>query len=258
MLGPDDPAQVRTLMAQSLAALAQGDHAQRADAALAAADVLERHLGPADRSVLMCVELAAVVLAHNGQAERAIEVGERALRIREQTPEHLRDPILEGGALRYQAFYLTLAGRYEQAAPYWRRARDAMLPVTGRNHHAIALIDAGLSLCMPMPEQLAEADRLTARAMTIADASPAIAPDQRAAVHLARARVLIRQGEHEQALRLLAQAWNEWIYKAMPRFEWRRLALADARQAATALGRDDLLTAWDDAAESNSPTAPMP
>jgi tetratricopeptide (TPR) repeat protein len=247
LLGPDDPAIVRTLMALSRAAHVEGDLRAKADASLHAADILTRRYGPDDSSVLVCLEEAAVVLAFDGDAARAADLGERALRIRQRTPPEARDPILEGGALRYQAWFLTLAGRYREGADYWERAGATLRSVVGPEHHAVALTRAGLAMCLAEEGRLEEADRVSAEALESGLKNPATTVgDQTANLRLARGLVLARLGRAEEAREQLLAAWDAFLgVHAPPRYPWRTLCARSLAECARRLNLPDEAARWD-------------
>ncbi|CAG0961487.1 eukaryotic-like serine/threonine-protein kinase [Phycisphaerales bacterium] len=243
LLGKDDPALVRMLMAQVRAAEAELLLAQKANAALRAADILSNRFGPRDPSVLVCLEEAALVLAFDGQPGRAVELGRRACEIREAVPREARDELLDANTRRYLAWFLTLAERYEEGAAIWRAAADELKAALGPEHHAVAVTESGLAFCLVHVGDLSEADRLSRQSLAVAERLSATAADQLAYVRFARGHVLLAMGRHAEARAVLEPSW-EVFKNSGKNFPWRRVFITDMAAACQGSGDSDASREW--------------
>jgi len=255
LLGPEDPALVRIVMAQVQSAAGEQLLEVKAAAALRAAEMLERRFGPNDISVQVCIEEAAIVLALNGEPERAAELEARACSIYEAFPVGARDLLLMGNSRRHLAWYLTMAGRFDEAASQWRLAREELMSIVGEDHHVVAIIESGLAICLAHRGDMQGAEAASRRALEKGERSPATALDQLAHMRLARAHVLVMSGRFEEAIPLLEEVWSGLYEHVTPRFPWRRMLIDDAITACEGLGRDEDAARWRARRESDPQAA---
>lgn len=244
LFGEDDLARVHVLLAMRRAAEGEGFLRFRAEAALEAARVLERHYGPDDRSVLVCLDEAALVFAFDGQAERSVPLAQRTLAARQRMPTRVRDSLTATNGERYLAWYLTMAGRFDEALPVWEQCLSGFRAQLGDEHYVVALTESGYAMCLIGLDRLAEADELTRRALAIAEASPVTAADQLAHIRLARGHTLTQLGRPAEALPILLGAWQAMYSDAGIRLPWRRLLIEDLIQACQVQGDADGEATW--------------
>jgi len=244
LLGPDDPAMLRVLIAQMRAAEAEGLLAPKRRAALQAAAILSRMRGELDRSVLTCLEEAATVLAYEGRPDEAVELTRRTLRIYESVPVAAQDPLIIGSARRHLGCYLALAGRHAEGIPEFRRTLADLREALGPEHHFVALVEAGLAICLSAMHEMAEADQLSAHALSIALGSRTIADDQRAHICFARAQVLLEQGQWSDAHSAFKESWDRFYGCMTPTFAWRISTLEGLAACCDAMGRSEEAARW--------------
>ncbi len=256
ILGPNHPAMVGLLMAQTQAAWAEGSLELRADSLLRAADILAARYGDSDLAVLMCVEQAATVDAFAGRLDRAVALGERADTIWRSYPDNARDALLAANTRRILAWYLELAGRHEQAATKYASALDEFLNLLGEEHYLVALTRSGLAVSLAGTGELERAERLSRQACHIADQTPTLPPDSGAHINFARGHVLWILGRPEQARPRLEQAW-EGFYRdgAGNELPWRAVLVSDMAGVCEKLGDHAAAETWRRRAPHISPAS---
>lgn len=245
ILGEDHPALVRTLTTQMQAAECEGLSALKAEAAIEATRVLTKRFGENDPALLVCVEEAAITLAITGDPEGAIPFARRACEIRDLVPMRARDPLLDADARRYLALCLTLAGKYEEAVPLWETAIAELTAAVGAEHHAVAVVEGGLSMCLLNLGSVQRADELSARALAVAERMPTTAIDQIATHRFVRGHVLVAMGRWDEARRVLEESWNPVYASLSPRFHWRVQLVRDMARATRALGDEAAAAEWE-------------
>ncbi|MBX3404185.1 MAG: protein kinase [Phycisphaeraceae bacterium] len=221
LFGPDDPSQVRTLIAQISAAQGERLLAEKRVAALRAVEILSHLYGPEHRKVLACLEEAALILAYEGNPNDAAALTARAQRIYEQVPKDIRDPLVTGNSRRHLGWFLSMAGRDEEARGHYQRAYEEIAAALGPDHHVAALTEAGLALCMARTGDIAGADQRSRRSLELALASRARAEDQLAHISFCRAEVLRLQGRLLEARPLYEYAWQAFYRCLQPAYAWR-------------------------------------
>lgn len=268
LLGPNEPSLAQLYLAQRQAAESEGDLPLRVEASLLAADVLAARFGSDHRSLLVCLEDAALVLAISGEPARAVALGTRAQEIRLAVPESARDPLFMGNSHRYMAWFNGLSGAHERAIIEGKRAASLLQPVLGTEHYllasteaniAVSLVQIGKRLSAATPdhprtaELLADADTRSAEAFRIASTSPSTPFDQLVSIEFARAHALTALGRHQEAYPLIEHAWRHVFYR-IPNYPWTKLLIQDAMTCATALGDPEILAKWQ-AINSGTPPA---
>jgi tetratricopeptide (TPR) repeat protein len=244
LFGENDPALVRVLIAQMQAAGGEQLHEVKLSAALHAAEILSAARGELDRTVLACIEEAAVLLAYLGRAEEAVELTRRAQRIHELPPEQLWDVLIVSNSRRHLGWFLSLAGRHEEAIPEFQRAIDELTRELGPVHHVVALCEAGLAVALANTGNIAEAEALSAHAMTVARSSRIAAGDQLAHVCFARGRVLLESGRWSDARENLEEAWDRFYRCTTPGFRWRIETIEGIIRCLNELGEADAAARW--------------
>jgi tetratricopeptide (TPR) repeat protein len=244
LLGPDDLALVGTLIA--IVRAAEGDQEPRlkADAALRAAAILERKFGPDDFSVLICIEEAASVMGFTGRAGEAVDLEKRALEIWAKVPEHARDALLVANERRYLAWFLAVAGRYEEAISENQATMTQLAAAVGEKHHTITLSRAIVGYCHAQLGRLEEADGLTAAAVEELKGLPATPRDARSHVMFLRGHVLTKLKRHKDALAILEPIWEPDYRTSHVDYAWRREYLEDMIENCRALGDAAGLDWW--------------
>ncbi len=263
LLGSDDPSLLRVLIAQMASADGERVIASKREAALRAAAILTRRRGEFDRSVLSCIEEAAVVYGYEGRADEAVKLTLRAQKIHESPPREMWDLLMVANSRRYLAWFLALDGRDEEAAVEYRRVIEMLTPSLGPDHHVVALAEAGLAVSLSKLGAADEAQRLSSHAIRVATSSPNIVPDQYAQISFARGSVLLAQGQWEPAKEHFETAWTTFYRCVATTFPWR---IACARGIATCcdnLGDPAGAVKWRQNADSgpddtSRPTMPLP
>lgn len=259
LLGPDDPALLRVLIAEMGAAQGEWMFAAKREAALHAAAILSRRRGEFDRSVLSCIEEAAIVLGYEGLADEAVELTRRAQRIHEQTPASMRDVLLVSNSRRFLGWFLSMAGRYEEAIPENRRALEELTGALGSEHHVVALAEAALAIALVHTGGVEEAESLSEHALRIAKARQAV-PDQLAHISFARAQTLLAQGRWEEARHNYQEAWEQFYRCTAGTYPWRIATINGLIECCRQLGEPDLAAWWEARRDERGiqPASPRP
>ena len=242
--GPNDLALVQVRLAQMRAAEGEGLLPARAKAALDAARVLEHHFGPNDRSVMVCLDEAALVLAFDGDASTAADLAARTCAIRDALPTTVRDPLMTANARRTLAWFLTMAKRSDEAAPIWLTCMDELRAILDEEHYVLALAQAQYAVCLLAQGRLAEADALSERALAVAEAAIGAAPDQLAHIHFARGHVLLHAGRADEARPILERGWDVMYRDSGVRLPWRTVLIEDMVKACQAQGDHAAEATW--------------
>ncbi|GMV24007.1 MAG: hypothetical protein AMXMBFR58_00380 [Phycisphaerae bacterium] len=208
LVGPDDLSIVGALMLHANAAAAEGDHHARQAAAMRAADIISRKFGPDDLAVLVPLQEAATAALLSGQPDAAADISSRVTGIWESIPAHARDAGLAANSQRLTAFYLSLAGRHEEALSHFTAAVTGLEAVFGKRHHVVALARSGKAYSLAFLGKLDEADELSASALDMGLGSVATALDQLAYLHFVRGHVLTERGKWDDAARNLQRGWE--------------------------------------------------
>lgn len=244
LLGPDDPAQIGVLIAQIRSAHSERLLDVRADAALRAADLLTKQFGASHQSVRICLEEAAIALAFGPTPERSLPVAERVCALWDAMPAHARDGLLAANSRRRLGFFLALSGRYAEGLPVYERAYAEFLAVVGADHHASALAESGLALCLAETGDLLRADERSAHALAVAERFGATPSDQLTNIRFARGHVLRMMGRHAEARAPLEQAWNPDLRYAGSGYAFRRVLLEDMVEVCEALNDQAGASEW--------------
>ncbi len=248
LLGPDDPAVIGSLLALVRVSTAEGQHERWAVNAERAATALAKRFGRSDLSVLLCLEQAAAAWSIAGEDDRAVELSERACRIWEETPPGARDALFAANTRRRYATYLAVAGHAEQAAAEARLVMEALTPIVGPRSYLLASAEAILALALVDQGQRDDADRHSAHAMHIFDATPKAPPDQRNVVCFIRGHVLHTLARHAEARPLLQASWDG-MWSRAARHSWNAQTVRDMMLIHQALGQADEAGRWQTLAE---------
>lgn len=244
LLGENDPAIVRSLIAQLRSAEGENRIDVRWAASLRAADILARKFGPNDSSVLVCVEQAATNLAFSGEGEHAVRLQQRALDIWQTLPKEFRDGLLAANCRRRLGWYQFAAGMYAQGLKELEAAQKEFEPEVGGRHYLVALARSNQSLCLAELGRLSEADDHSKFALEILALWPATPPDTAAHIRFARGHVLHRMGKHAEAHPMLLLAWNGTYRHDGKVSPWRKLIIADIIAGLEATGDQANADAW--------------
>lgn len=244
LVGRDDPALLGALLAQVRAAGEEGRLRLRAEAALRAAEILERKYGPEDPSLVVCLEEAAAMLAFTGQPGRAAELARRSYLIRAAAPEHAQDPLVMANAQRLWAWFLAMDGRCAEAVPLLESCLTGLSARFGSEHHVAALTEGCLALCVAEVGDLERAEALSRHALSTIEHHPAAAPDQINWVRLARARTLMARSEPAEAALLMEECWRGLLLHLDPEVEWRSRAMHDLVRAYELSDQPEAAARW--------------
>jgi tetratricopeptide (TPR) repeat protein len=258
LLGPDDPALVNILVAQMRASVGERRAADRATAALRAADILARRFGPNDLSLMSCIEDAGDILIYAGEPARAADLAKRACDIWDAIPAPARDRLLAADSRRRLAWCLALAGRPAEATPIFQRAVTELHQAVGPEHHTCALASAGLAFCLAQTGDLAGADERSARALDLAQRLGTSADDQLALIRFIRGHVLRLLGRNAAAREILESAWESHFHATGSAFPCRRLLTEDLALSCDAMGEPAAAAAWRARADRDEPELPGP
>jgi tetratricopeptide (TPR) repeat protein len=231
-------------MAQLRAAQREGDPELRAAAALRAADVLAKRYGPDAPGVQVCIDEAALTLAMSDHADRAVELTRRSNAVRDAIPVDVRDPLLHASSHYYLGWFLSLAGRHEEAVQTYQMAIEEFAAALGAEHHTIALARGGMAYSLAELGQLDRADALSAQALALAQRLEATPYDQLAAIEFERGHVLKLLGRPEEALPLLSHAWTDTMSNYPPSYGWRRVLIGDMVDVSKARHDDAEAARW--------------
>lgn len=270
LLGPMDPAIVSTLIArlrsareENLIEVFAGNPSSpvlqniQAESATQAAEILSAHFGPNDPSVLVCIDEAAMTLAFNGGEGRAVELSRRACAIRDAIPVGVRDPLVVATAHRHLGWFLSLAGRHDEAITVLRGAAQEFRDAVGPDHHLVALAEANLAFSLVQTGAVREADDLSERAIGTGGGSPATYSDQLNHMQFVRGHVLMSLGRAAEAKALFTPCWEQHYRMTPSPFAWRRTLIIDMARACAATGDAAGAETWrrrmDEPAEEASP-----
>ncbi len=244
LLGSDDPALVRILIAEMRSAATEHMYAEKARAALRAADILARRFGPEDPAVLVCLEEAAITLLMKGDTDRAVELAKQALEVRERTPVAARDPLMNLNNRRYYAWFLTVAGKYSEAIDSWKQASAQLDKEIGPTHYVHAAINAGIAMCMIHSGDPQGGYELATASLKAAQASPATPPDQIDPIKYVVVDALCALHRPGEALPVMRDIWEN-TYQYWPAgLVWRRQLIHAAADACSSMGLADERAAW--------------
>lgn len=244
LLGAEDPALVRTLVAQMRAAEGEEMLTVKCNAALRAADILANRFGHDHPTLLVFIEEASVVLAFDGQADRAVEQYERADRIRRSLPDLHKDPMVDLNGQRYYVWYLALAGRYDDAVRVGKTTAAGLQSAFGPDHYMIPLVNAVVALGLAEQGRLDEAERLSSACSARVAELRSLPADQVAHTFFCRGRVLVLRGDLAAAKAPLYEAWSRMYRGTTPRYEWRRVLCRDMARACEAEGDTQGAAIW--------------
>lgn len=226
---PDDyHAQVAVLINLRTSAECEGLSLLKCASLEEIAELLSRQFGSDHWSVVSCMDEAALTYAMIGKASNAIEIMQRSVARTKAIPKDIRDPLQSANELRVYAWFLTLAGKYQEAVEPFNEAMTKLHEFLPEDHHVVALCEAGYGMCLTELGKLEEADKLTSHALGIAKSSPAIHLDQRLHIQFARANYLIKVGGEDnlrEAKALLDNTWGDgyhFLFLRSPRFAWRQ------------------------------------
>jgi len=258
LLQPNDPALVSTLTALMRAAEAEGLMDMRIEAALRAAEILERRFGGNDLSVLLCVEQAAAVLPFTGKSAQAAELGARACRIWEAVPLVARDLLLAANSRRRLGWYLAMAGRPAEAMSELRRSMEEIAQAVGREHRSFAFAESTLAFCLAETGDIEAAERASAHALALAEKLPATPIDQLAHNRFIRGHILRLGGRHAEARTALEKAWDEYFTTTGPLYPWAVVCVEDLAVCCESMGDASGAAKWrrEFASRRSAPSSP--
>ncbi len=244
MLSENDPAIVRTLIAQIRAAEGEARQDVRWAASLRAADILSKKFGPNDSSVLVCVEQAAVSLAFSAEGEQAVRLQKRALDIWQSRSSEYRDGLLSANCRRRLGWYMIAAGKYPEALEQLATAQKEFEPEVGGRHYLVALTRSHQAICQSETGKLREADDNSRFAVEILALWPATPVDTAAHIRFARGHVLHKLGKNAEAREFLLQAW-EFVYRRDNIISpWRKMLQDDMIGILQDMGDQEKVEAW--------------
>lgn len=244
ILPEDELPQVTILMAIVRIATAERIPARRAQAAKNAAEILERRFGPNDFSVVLCLDEAAAGWSEGGRHDEAVTTMRRVCEVWDAIPPAAADPLLAAHARRRLATVLTSAGRPAEALPIFERAERELLALLGEQSHVVAVARAFHAQAFLQLGRLEDADRLSARALAVAQDLPATPTDQLCAIAIVRGRVFRAMGMPREARRLFEAAWINFYGGIDPGYASRQMLAADLAAACDDLGDATAAAAW--------------
>lgn len=243
IVGSDDLSQINLLIALHRTAADERRMTVKVDAALRAARLVARRRGDSDPAVVTWLDEAASTQVFAGLADDASKTARLAIAIRERVPPGARDALSLANAHRLYAWYLSLAGRHEEAIPAAISASDELTSLLDETHYLVAFSRATLAYSLAVSGRLEEADALSEKAYDVAIASPAIHVDQYTHVAFVRGHILARLARHAESLECLDDAWT--VYADLPiEFPWKPILIEDALAAARLSGDPDALASW--------------
>ncbi len=268
VLGPNDLATVRVLIGLIRATDGEMLDLYKIDAALHAAEILEKNFGKDDPTVMLCLDQAALTLAVNGMADRAVPLVERTCAHRLSIPAAARDPLIVANGERHHAWYLALAGRDAEAVRVYEPVLADIKKNFGDTHHFYALTEAGYALSLLDTGEFEKADAASAHALAIAEPAPgkvhpAVVGDQRCHIRLARACCLIEAVRRDragvkagdprlaEARTLLESAWDIYYYSLPIASPWRARMVKEMIAIATFQHDSAAVALWGERAMSS-------
>lgn len=246
LIGPDDPALVRVLIAQMRAAAGEALQQQRTAAALHAAEILTRRYGPVGTARLVCLEDAVVAMVLGGRADEAVAITEEVCNLRERTPEPARDPIVIANSRRTLGWVLSVAGRDAEAITVLEPILTSLINRFGPSHHLVALTEANIAYCLArtgQPERGAERSR---NALQTALALETVSVDQILHIRWYHAYTLMMTGRPAEALTEMIDVWNTGQELMTYVFPWRRPMLEQMIKACELIGDENGVQRWRD------------
>jgi len=244
LLGEDDPAIVRTLIAQLRSAEGENRLDVRWAASLRAADILSKKFGPNDSSVLVCVEQAATTLAFAGEGEQAVRLQKRAHDIWDTRSKDYRDGLLAANCRRRLGWYLIAAGKYEESLKELETAQKEFEVEVGGRHYLVALTRSHQSICQAELNKLGEADINSQFATEILALWPATPADTASHIRFARGHVLHKMGKHAEAHAMLLAAWNGSYHLDGKISPYRKMLIADVIEGLEEMGDQKGVAEW--------------
>jgi len=199
-----------------------------------------------------------MTLAFNGGEGRAIELSRRACAIRDTVAPGVRDPLVVATAHRVLGWFLSLAGRHEEAIPVLRGALQEIREAVGPDHHLVALAQSKLAFSLVQTGAVKEADELSERALETGQRLPATYMDQLTHMQFVRGHVLMSLGKPAEAKALLTPCWEQHYRFTAASFAWRRTLIIDMARACAALGDSAGAETWQRLIEEPPVTSVIP
>jgi tetratricopeptide (TPR) repeat protein len=242
---------VGVLLAQLRAAQDERNEAVGAEAAIRAVGILEKRFGQENLALLPCMEEAMAILTNAGRSTEAVTYAQRACRIWDAVPENARDKLLAADCRRRLGWYLALSGRPADGIVPLRRAVEELRAEVGNTHHTFALCEGMLAYCLFETGDVIEADRMSERALAVAQKLALSANDQMSHLRFIRGHVLAGiarttndRDKLQQAAPLLQNAWERMYIYSNRDIAWRRVALADLAGIYDTLGEPAKAQEW--------------
>lgn len=243
----DDVALVSTLLLRVESATAEVRYRERAESSLQAAEILARRFGPNHFSVLVCIQDASVALLTTGDVDGAVALTQRGCEFWQSIPELARDQLLAANAYRYHAWALAVAGKSEEAETASRTAIEEFTAAAGPEHHTISLCRAFLAMSLAQRGRVAEAERESGAAMSLALRSKTSPADLLAHVNFIRGHVLLMQpGREREARSHLEEGWKQYLGATTREYAWHVLLQNDLKEVCRRLGDAAGVQEWTD------------
>ncbi|MCC6285672.1 MAG: serine/threonine protein kinase [Phycisphaerales bacterium] len=220
-----------------------------AKAAHEAADLLAR-LDDDPLAQLVCLEQAAALYALTGFEPESCALAARAVDILSSIPRHAIDPLVLANARRRAGWYLTIARRYDEAAPVLDQAAREIEAQVGTEHYLSAFARALIAFNQAGRGDAPGALARTERAWAFVRRDPTVPTDTLYHIGLMHGHLLVGSGRFEEGHDVLVEVWQRLRYDAGElRWAWRDLLIDDLLRCARALGDADDEARWQSEAD---------
>ncbi len=254
LLGKNSVYLVGTLLMQVEAATGEAKLEDRSAAALRAADIVRDHLGPNHFAELVCIQDAAVALVFAGHNDRAVDLARRSCQVWDAIPDYSRDKLMAANAHRYLLWFLSLAGRDQEAVDEAHRTIAMLTSAVGPDHHTVGFCEGVLAFSLCNLGDSAAADAHSRRALEIVTASVATPKDQLAHVRFMRGHILFQTQpqRRDEARAILQQAWDDYYYAVGRTYVGQTVLIQDLVDICTKAHDEEGANLW----RSRMPLAP--
>ncbi|HKQ49673.1 MAG TPA: serine/threonine-protein kinase [Phycisphaerae bacterium] len=233
LLGPLHKGLLSTLASLGVEAHFLQDYAGEVDIMTRALTVIEKIQGPRSLAFINCLDGRADVLAGMERYSEAIPDRERSLTIWWTLPADQRDDFHAAVNERALALWMSLDGRYEQAAQRFGHCIEIISRAQGTDQHVVAYCHAGRAWALSRLGRTEGVESEAREALELGEQLKESMPvGQRSCLTYFAGSVLAAQGKLDEGQQLIQLAWEGDAYhvplqKRLPDDRFRRQVVED-------------------------------